>query len=52
VDGSDIISVPYDKKYGDEDPFSLESQERMGITPDGTAGDQARQYARILTGEE
>jgi hypothetical protein len=52
VDGGDIISVPYDKKYGDEDPFSLESQERMGITPDGTAGDQARQYARILTGEE
>lgn len=52
VRGEDILSVPYDKRYGSEDPFSLESQEQLGITPDGTANDIARQYARLLTGEE
>lgn len=52
VDDDEILSVPYDKKYGDEDPFSADSQERLGVTPDGNASDVARQYARILTGEE
>ena len=48
----EIISVPYDKRYGIDDPFSLESREHFGITPDGTVGDQMKEMARILTGEE
>jgi hypothetical protein len=46
------ISVPYDKRYGMDDPFSLESREQLGIAPDGTVGDQMREYTRFLTGEE
>ena len=52
VPPDEIISVPYDKRYGIDDPFSLESRESLGITPNGTVGDQVREYTRILTGEE
>jgi hypothetical protein len=52
VPTGEICSVPYDKRYGMEDPFSLESKESFGIAPDGTVGDQIKEYARILTGEE
>ena len=31
-------SVPYDKRFGLEDPWSDESEERHGITPDGPVG--------------
>jgi hypothetical protein len=52
VDDDDIYSVPYDKRYGVEDPFSIDSQELLGINPDGTANDIARNYTRLLSGEE
>jgi hypothetical protein len=43
--GSDInnpASVPYEKKFGMEDPFSDESKEKYGISPDGYVGDVFR----------
>jgi hypothetical protein len=52
VPDSEIPSIPYDKRYGMEDPFSIDSQEILGITPDGTANDMARNYTRLLSGEE
>ena len=52
VPDDEIISIPYDKRYGMDDPFSLESRESFGITPDGTVGDQVKEIARFLTGEE
>jgi DNA polymerase type B, organellar and viral len=30
-----IPSYPYEKRFGLDDPFSLENSERLGITPDG-----------------
>lgn len=32
-------SVPYEKRFGLEDPWSIESLEEFGITPDGTVAD-------------
>lgn len=32
----DQESTPYQKRFGAEDPWSIESQEEYGITPDGT----------------
>lgn len=34
-----IPSVPYEKRFGMEDPWSDEYREQFGITPDGTVGD-------------
>ena len=33
------VSVPYEKRFGIEDPWSLESLELKGITPDGPVAD-------------
>lgn len=35
----EIVSVPYDKKFGLEDPFSDETAAMSGETPDGPIGD-------------
>lgn len=35
----DIESYPYEKRFGSEDPWSIESLEEFGITPDGTIRD-------------
>lgn len=48
----EIRSIPYEKGIGIEDPFSLDSRELLGITPDGTADDVARNYVGILSGRE
>lgn len=34
-----VESTPYEKKFGLEDPFSWESKEAMGLSPDGNIGD-------------
>jgi hypothetical protein len=41
-------STAYEKRFGDEDPFSDEMKERHGITPEGYVGDVFRDmlYAR------
>ncbi len=43
-----VPSHPYEKRFGMDDPWSLESREHFGITPDGTVVDL---LAWILTGE-
>lgn len=48
----EIVSTPYDKKYGIEDPFSQETQEWMGIGPDGSVQDVLKMYASLLIGKE
>jgi hypothetical protein len=40
-------SCPYTKRFGIEDPFSDENQERDGITPDGPIGMQVRDVLKI-----
>lgn len=35
-------SMPYQKRFGTEDPFSDESREALGITPDGTVSGMFR----------
>jgi len=35
----EIESVPYEKRFGLEDPFSWESRELLGVSPDGNIGD-------------
>jgi hypothetical protein len=52
LEDGEICSIPYDKRYGMEDPFSLESREQFGITADGTIGDEIKETVRFLTGEE
>jgi hypothetical protein len=44
----ECASIAYDKKFGAEDPFSDESKEQWGITPDGYVGDVFRD---ILMGQ-
>jgi hypothetical protein len=48
----EVVSEPYNKNYGLEDPFSLDTQEWFGINPDGTTGMQMQALARLLSGEE
>jgi hypothetical protein len=36
-------SNPYEKRFGMEDPFSQESEEKAGITPDGLVGSVVRE---------
>ena len=38
----DCESQPYQKRFGTEDPFSDESREALGITPDGTVSGMFR----------
>lgn len=45
----DCDSVPYRKMFGTDDPFSDESREEAGLTPDGLVGDMFR---RILKNDE
>jgi hypothetical protein len=33
----DVASTPYEKRFGMDDPWSLEYRESMGLTPDGNA---------------
>ena len=47
-----ICSVPYEKGYGTDDPFSQESREAFGIGWDGTISDAVREYINLLKGEE
>lgn len=35
-------SFPYQKRFGTDDPFSQESREALGITPDGTVSEMFR----------
>lgn len=40
-------SVPYEKRFGIEDPFSDINQEQYGITPDGLAGNVFREALQM-----
>jgi hypothetical protein len=51
VPDGEIVSVPYEKRYGMDDPFSQESREEFGITWDGVMSDAVREYINILKGE-
>ncbi len=50
--GQDIESVPYEKRFGAEDPFSLENDELFGIHPEGSIRFIGNTLRRNLTGEE
>lgn len=50
--GADIESVPYEKRFGAEDPFSLENDELFGIHPEGSIRFITNTIRRNLTGEE
>jgi len=41
-DYDNVCSTPYQKRFGLDDPFSDESREENGITPDGTVNDMFR----------
>lgn len=51
IPDGDIRSVPYEKRYGIDDPFSQESKEEFGLTWDGVLSDAVREYINILKGE-
>lgn len=42
-------SKPYEKRFGTEDPFSIESREGLGISPDGTLSDM---FSKLLKNGE
>jgi hypothetical protein len=48
----EIVTEPYQKRYGLEDPFSLDTQESMGMSQDGTVTSIMQMYARMLAGRE
>lgn len=50
--GKDIESVPYEKRFGMEDPFSQENEELFGIHPEGSIRFIGNTLRRNLTGEE
>jgi len=52
LEESEIASIPYEKRFGTEDPFSLENQEYLGIHPEGSIRFIQNTIARNLTGEE
>jgi len=52
ISPGEVLSVPYSKGMGIEDPFGMEYREAQGINPDGTMGDKMAQYAAILAGKE
>ena len=35
----EVESKPYEKRFGMDDPFSWESKEALGVTPDGNVGE-------------
>jgi hypothetical protein len=47
----EIVSKPYEKKYGDEDPFSIEYAESVGTAPDGNVSFIFNLARRDLAGE-
>lgn len=49
---SNIESVPYQKRYGSDDPWSLENLESMGTTMEGLVSDEINDIRRQLSGEE
>jgi DNA polymerase type B, organellar and viral len=52
IDDDEIVSTPYEKRYGLEDPFSQEVAEWNGINPDGTITNLLQYYGRVLSGRE
>jgi hypothetical protein len=40
---SDVVSQPYRKRFGEEDPWSDESMSIYGVTPDGWVGTEIRE---------
>jgi hypothetical protein len=49
---SEIPSTPYEKRYGDEDPFSQEMAELPGVHPEGNASFLFNLVRRELAGSE
>jgi hypothetical protein len=52
IDQWDIPSVPYDKRYGMEDPFSLDTREFYGMTKDGDIATVMQIYAQMMSGKK
>lgn len=50
--GDGILSTPYEKHYGDEDPWSPERMEALGLTEDGPAGIELQLMREALHGNE
>jgi hypothetical protein len=48
----EVESVPYQKRFGSEDPFSLDNDELLGIHPEGSIRFINNTIRRNLTGEE
>lgn len=48
---NEIPSIPYEKKFGLEDPFSRDRLELLGDHPDGMVADVLNELRRELTGE-
>lgn len=48
---SEIVSKPYEKRYGDEDPFSQENMEYAGLSPDGNISFLFNIIRREMAGE-
>jgi hypothetical protein len=52
VADGEIVSVPYEKRYGLDDRFSQDAREEFGLTWDGVISDSVREYINILKGEQ
>ena len=52
IDEDEIESLPYEKRYGLEDPFSLDTAEWTGINKDGSITNILQYYGRFLSGKE
>lgn len=48
-DWEDVVSMPYRKSFGFEDPFSDESREEFGVTEDGLVGNS---YKSLFNNKE
>jgi hypothetical protein len=48
-DWADVVSLPYEKRFGLEDPFSDEAREQYGISEDGTL---TFVYSQLLRNDE
>lgn len=51
IEYQNCLSTPYEKKFGLEDPFSWESKEESGITPDGIMGDLISNALKAANGD-
>jgi hypothetical protein len=45
----EVESTPYEKRFGIDDPFSWESKEQLGVSPDGTVSDLFAFALRAMT---